>query len=73
LARASHEFSGAEIEAAVISALYDAFYARENLSSQHLLTALAQTVPLAKTMAEKIAAQREWANGRARNASMSQS
>ena len=71
LAQASHEFSGAEIEAAVISALYDAFYARENLSSQHLLAALAQTVPLAKTMAEKITAQRDWARGRARNASMS--
>jgi len=27
-------------------------------------------VPLAKTMAEKIAAQRAWANGRARNASI---
>jgi len=30
---------------------------------------LQQTVPLARTMAEKITAQRNWATGRARNAS----
>jgi len=68
LADASPDFSGAEIEAAVISALYDAFYAKEALCSRHVLAALAQTVPLAKTMAEKVAAQRDWAKGRARNA-----
>jgi hypothetical protein len=70
LAGASNDLSGAEIEAAVISALYDAFYAKEALSCSHLLTALGQTVPLAKTMAERVAAQREWAKGRARNASV---
>jgi hypothetical protein len=69
LAEASHDFSGAEIEAAVISALYDAFYAKEALSTRHVLATLEQTVPLAKTMAEKVASQREWAKGRARNAS----
>jgi ATPase family associated with various cellular activities (AAA) len=73
LVAASHDFSGAEIEAAIISALYDAFYAKESLASRHVLTTLAQTVPLAKTMAEKVAAQREWAKGRARNASDSPS
>jgi hypothetical protein len=30
-------------------------------------------VPLARTMAEKITAQRDWANGRARNASLARS
>ena len=69
LADASPDFSGAEIEAAVISALYDAFYAKETLSDRHVLGSLTQTVPLAKTMAEKMASQREWAVGRARNAS----
>jgi hypothetical protein len=39
------------------------------LSTQFVLTTLDQTVPLAKTMAEKVAAQRDWAKGRARNAS----
>jgi hypothetical protein len=40
------------------------------LTTAHVLAALSQTVPLAKTMAEKITAQRNWANGRARNASI---
>jgi hypothetical protein len=70
LVAASPDFSGAEIEEAVISALYDAFYARQELATAHVVTALSQTVPLAKTMAEKIAAQRNWATGRARNASV---
>jgi ATP-dependent 26S proteasome regulatory subunit len=69
LVDASHDFSGAEIEAAIVSALYDAFYAKEALATRHVLGSLNQTVPLAKTMAEKVAAQRQWATGRARNAS----
>jgi ATP-dependent 26S proteasome regulatory subunit len=67
---ASQDFSGAEIEEAIISALYDAFYARQELTTAHVIEALSQTVPLAKTMAEKISAQRNWAKGRARNASV---
>jgi ATP-dependent 26S proteasome regulatory subunit len=70
LAIASPEFSGAEIEEAIISALYDAFYARQELATAHVLATLSQTVPLARTMAEKVTAQRDWANGRARNASL---
>src|ERR1044071_3100008 len=67
---ASPDFSGAEIEEAIISSLYDAFYEKQELATRHVLAALSQTVPLAKTMAEKIAAQRTWAIGRARNASL---
>ena len=70
LAAASPEFSGAEIEEAIISALYDAFYAKQELATAHVLATLSQTVPLARTMAEKITAQRNWAIGRARNASV---
>jgi ATP-dependent 26S proteasome regulatory subunit len=70
LVAASPEFSGAEIEEAIISALYDAFYAKQELATAHVLAALRQTVPLAKTMAEKVAAQRTWAVGRARSASV---
>ena len=70
LVEASPDFSGAEIEEGIISALYDAFYAKEELKTEHVLATLSQTVPLAKTMAEKIAAQRNWAKGRARNASV---
>jgi adenylate kinase family enzyme len=70
LAAASPEFSGAEIEEAIISALYDAFYAKQELATAHVLATLSQTVPLARTMAEKITEQRNWATGRARNASV---
>ena len=70
LADASTNFSGAEIEEAINSALYDAFYAHGDLAMTHILTALAQTVPLAKTMDEQISRLRNWAEGRARNASV---
>jgi hypothetical protein len=70
LALASEKFSGAEIEEAINSALYDAFYARKQLTTDQILNAIAQTVPLAKTMEEQIGSLREWAEGRARNASV---
>src|SRR5258706_381357 len=70
LADASPHFSGAEIEEAINSGLYDAFYAKEELTTQYVLAALGQTVPLAKTMDEQIARLRAWAEGRARNASV---
>jgi hypothetical protein len=70
LAEASKDFSGAEIEEAINSALYDAFYSRQEISTEHILTALGQTVPLAKTMDEQINRLRSWAEGRARNASI---
>ena len=69
LARGSPDFSGAEIEQAIISALYDAFADRAELATSHVLAALEQTVPLAKTMEEQIQRLRGWADGRARNAS----
>lgn len=72
LVEASKDFSGAEIEEAIISALYDAFYEKQELATGHVLAGLRQTVPLAKTMAEKVNAQRNWAVGRARNASVAQ-
>ena len=70
LVAASQELSGAEIEEAIISALYDAFYEKQELGMGHVLATLGQTVPLAITMAEKVSSQRNWAAGRARNASV---
>jgi SpoVK/Ycf46/Vps4 family AAA+-type ATPase len=70
LVNESAEFSGAEIEEAINSALYDAFYARQELGSEHILAALKQTVPLARTMDQQINGLRAWAEGRARNASV---
>jgi SpoVK/Ycf46/Vps4 family AAA+-type ATPase len=70
LAELSQDFSGAEIEEAINSALYDAFYGREELTTGHVLQALGETVPLARTMDEQISELRRWAEGRARNASV---
>src|SRR5580693_4564072 len=67
-AAASPDLSGAEIEESINSALYDAFHAGCELTTAHILTALSQTVPLAKTMDEHLSRLRQWAVGRARNA-----
>ncbi len=69
LAQASGDFSGAEIEEAINSALYEAFSSGGDLTTEHVLGSLRQTVPLAKTMDEQINRLRSWADGRARNAS----
>ncbi len=69
LAAASADFSGAEIEEAVVSALYEGFSRGEELNTGHVLLALRETVPLARTMAEHLQRLRDWATGRARPAS----
>ncbi len=70
LAAAANDFSGAEIEEAINSALYEAFYAHTDLTQDQVLAALRQTVPLAHTMDEQISQLRTWAAGRARYASV---
>jgi SpoVK/Ycf46/Vps4 family AAA+-type ATPase len=69
LAAASEGFSGAEIEEAIISALYDVFDAGGQLTTEALLKSLNETVPLSTTMKEEIDGLRKWAEGRARKAS----
>jgi SpoVK/Ycf46/Vps4 family AAA+-type ATPase len=62
-------FSGAEIEQAVISALYDAFDENQDVTQEILIEAIENTKPLSKVMAEEIQARRQWAEGRTRSAS----
>jgi SpoVK/Ycf46/Vps4 family AAA+-type ATPase len=69
LASESQEFSGAEIEEAVNSALYEAFHERVELGNDHLVRTVQESVPLARTMPEQLRRLREWAHGRARPAS----
>ncbi len=64
LAEASEDFSGSEIEQAVISAMFTAFHNKEELQTKHILTELEQTHPLAVTTAEKVAELRQWASQR---------
>lgn len=69
LVAGSSGFSGAEIEEAIVSSLFDSFAGREDLTTAHILGALRETVPLSKTMDEQIGRVRRWAEGRARPAS----
>ena len=69
LIEATVDFSGAELEQAVIAALYDAFDTGGDLSTDGLLGTLRDIVPLAITMREQIESMREWARTRARPAS----
>ncbi len=68
LAAASAGFSGAEIEQAVISGLYDAFADGTELTQDHLLTAMRETVPLSTLMKDDIDRLRNWAKQRTRPA-----
>lgn len=69
LAEATPGFSGAELEQAVVEALYDAFDRGRELNQEDMLKAVRASVPLSMTMREKIGAMREWATTRARKAS----
>ena len=64
LATAAEGFSGAEIEQAVVSALYAAFAAGRTLCMEDLSAEIARTRPLSSTMQERIQALREWSRGR---------
>jgi len=70
LAQESQGFSGAEIEQAVVSALFDAFAEERELETKDILHAIQETVPLATTMKESVTALRTWCDKRARNASL---
>lgn len=65
LASATDGFSGAEIEQVVVSALFSAFSGSGGLSQEAVLEEAAATVPLARTMAERVDAMRAWARERA--------
>jgi len=66
LSKFSAGFSGAEIEQAIISAMFDVFYEKQKLTTDTLAASLLETVPLSKTMGEDIDHLRDWAKGRAR-------
>jgi len=64
LAAAMDGFSGAEIEQAVVAALYAAHAVKMPLSSEHIRVEIEQTKPLSVVLSEKISAMRNWAAGR---------
>ncbi|QNP39425.1 AAA family ATPase [Lysobacter solisilvae (ex Woo and Kim 2022)] len=64
LAAASDGFSGAEVEQAIVAALFAAHAAQAPLADFQLRAELRQTRPLSVLMAEQVEALREWARGR---------
>jgi AAA+ superfamily predicted ATPase len=69
LAAATEGFSGAEIEQAVIDALYRAFPQGRDILTNDIEAVINDTVPLSRTMSEDISRLRTWAKDRARPAS----
>ncbi|GIU21267.1 AAA family ATPase [Shewanella sp. MBTL60-007] len=68
LAKVSQGFSGAEIEQAVISAIYTARALEREVEQSALVDELMKTRPLSVVMREKLQALRHWAEGRTVNA-----
>lgn len=64
LAAASDGFSGAEIEAVILSGLYTAFDRKQDLTNSILLEEIKGTQPLSVTRAEEVQAIRDWARTR---------
>ncbi len=62
--------SGAEIEAAIQAALYRSFSEKQPMTTQTLLQALANSIPLSTTRSEEITELRNWARQRAVSASV---
>jgi ATP-dependent Zn protease len=71
LAEESHNFTGAEIEAAIVSAMYEAFNQSREFNTDDIVESLNEIVPLSVTMKEEIESLKLWASERARNASNS--
>lgn len=64
LAAKSVDFSGAEIEQAIISALYRASSEKKKIATEHIIEQIESTKPLSVLKGEEIAALRDWAKGR---------
>jgi hypothetical protein len=70
MASISKEFSGAEIEQAIVEGMYRAFHEQRDVSTEDILGAIKETYPLASTAREQISFMQAWATqGRARSAS----
>jgi AAA+ superfamily predicted ATPase len=69
LSSAAEGFTGAELEAAVVGALYLAYGDGRDLRSEDLLDEIHRTTPLSVTRAESIEGVRAWGRGRATPAS----
>lgn len=72
LAHATSGHSGSEIEQAIIAGLHDSFAENREVTTDDIVKAINQTVPLSITMNEKITQLRNWSRDRARPVSSHQ-
>ncbi len=73
IVNATRDFTGAEIDALMSDVLFKAFAdGKRALCTEDFVEAAGRTVPLARTAADKIKTLREWASGKARNASLTE-
>ncbi|HTL89085.1 MAG TPA: AAA family ATPase [Leptolyngbya sp.] len=71
LANVCDGFSGAEVEQALVAAMYEAFAQDREFTQLDIIAASRATMPLSKTMTEQVTALRDWARQRARPAASS--
>lgn len=64
LAETAVDFSGAEVEQAIISALYHATSGKEPICADHIIEQIESTKPLAVLKCEEISALRSWSRER---------
>ncbi len=69
LAASAEGFSGAELEGAVVAAMYRAYADRHELTTEDVAAEIHATSPLSMTRAEDVERLRAWADGRAVRAS----
>jgi len=65
IAELTEGFSGAEVEQALVDAIYRTYSKSIELDTESLIKAVKNTRPLSVLMAEKIQALQHWAEGRA--------
>lgn len=71
LANVCDGYSGAEIEQALVAAMYEAFAQEREFTQLDIIAAIKSTLPLSRTMTEQVTALRDWARQRARPAASS--
>lgn len=72
LVEASAGYSGSELEEVIVTALYNAYDdggGKNDITTDAMVLAMQEIIPLSQTMRERLTDMREWARSRARRAS----
>jgi ATP-dependent 26S proteasome regulatory subunit len=72
LTDATAGYSGSELEEIIVTSMYDAYdegLGKTDITTESLLLAIREVIPLSQTMRERLSEMREWSKSRARRAS----